>query len=189
MTMKQLLALLLAAMILLSLAACGGNGDTNKPNAPKANLKTFEMTCEPDGVEEPAKATVGYPKNFTMEQQDWCVVLTDESKDAEIEVFMTNDYNCYDVNQEYAKAEYFFYEEATFGGFEGYACMTDEESATVEVYVYLGLVAEMDDVYMTFYISSASMDLDADPQALYKLPEVRQVLDSVVYTAPAEPAD
>ena len=187
--MKKLFALLMAAVMLLVLVACGGNGDTNKPNAPKANLKTFEMSCEPDGVEEPAKATVGYPKSFTMEQQDWCVVLTDESKDVEIEVYMTNDYNCYDVNQEYAKEEYFFYEEATFGSYKGYACMTDEESATVEVYVYLGLVAEMDDVYMTFYISSASMDLDADPQALYKLPEVRQVLDSVVYTAPAEPAD
>ena len=187
--MKKLFALLLAAMMLLSLAACGENGNTDQPTEPKANLKTFEMTCEPDGVEEPAKATISYPENFTMEQEDWCVVLTDESKDVEIEVFMTNDYNCYDVNQESAKEEYFFYEESTFGSYQGYACMTDEESATVEVYVYLDLVAEMDDVYMTFYISSASMDLDADPQALYKLPEVRQVLDSVAYTAPAESAD
>ena len=186
--MKKLFALLLAAMMLLSLVACGEKGETDKPTAPKANLKTFEMTCEPDGVEEPAKATVGYPENFTMEQQDWCVVLTDEGKDAEIEVYMSNDYNGYDSNQEYAKEEYFFYEESTFGSYKGYACMTDEESATVDVYVYLDLVAEIDDVYMTFYISSASMDLDADPQALYKLPEVRQVLDSVVYTAPTQPA-
>lgn len=187
--MKKLFALLLAAMMLLSLVACGEKGDTDKSNAPKANLKTFEMTCEPDGVEQPAKATVGYPKNFTMEQQDWCVLLTDESKDVEIEVLMTNDYNCYDVNQEYAREAYPFYEEVTFGSYKGYACMTDEESATVDVYVYLDLVAELDDVYMTFYIRSASMDLDADPQALYKLPEVRQVLDSVVYTAPAETAE
>lgn len=67
--------------------------------------------------------------------------------------------------------------------------MTDEESANLEVYIYLGCVAEMDDVYMTFYISSASMDLDADPMALYKLEEVQQVLNSLVYTAPAELAE
>lgn len=187
--MKKVFALLLAAMMLLSLVACGGNGDTDKPNAPKAKLKTFEMTCEPDGVEEPAKATVGYPENFTMEQKDWCVVLTDESKDVQIEVYFTNDYDCYAVNEAYAKEEHFFYESGKYGSFDGYATLVDEESASLDVYVYLGCVAEMDDVYMTFYISSASMDLDADPQALYKLPEVRQVLDSVVYTAPAEPAD
>lgn len=176
--MKKLFALLLAAVMLLTLAACGGNG----------NLATFEMTCEPDGVEEPAKVTVGYPKNFTMEETDWCVILTDEKKDVQIEVFFTNDYNCYAVNEEYAKEDYFFYETGTFGSYQGYACMTDEESAEVEVNVYLACVAELDDVYMTFRISSASMDLDADPQTLYKLSEVRKVLDSVVYTAPAEPA-
>jgi len=36
------------------------------------------------------------------------------------------------------------------------------------------------------HYGSASGDLDADPQELYKLEEVKQVLDSVVYTAPAQ---
>ncbi len=184
--MKRVLALLVAAMMLLSLCACGGGGGEGAPK--NGNLTTFEMTVEPAGVEEPAKATVGYPKNFTMEQTDWNVILTDESKDVAIEVYFTNEYDCYAVNQEYAKEEYFFYEEAKYGDFDGYVCMTDEESAMVEVYVYLGCVAEMDDVYVTFWISSASRDLDADPMEMYKLKEVRQVLDSVVYTAPAEPA-
>lgn len=183
MNMKKLFALLLAVLMLLSLVACGGNGGA------KGNLKTFEMTCEPDGVDEPAKATIGYPKNFTMKEEDWCVILTDEKKDVEIEVYFTNDYNCYDINEESAKEEAFFYEAGTFGSYKGYACQSDEESADVEVNVYLACVAEMDDVYMTFRISSASQDLDADPQALYKLSEVKQVLDSVVYTAPAEPQD
>lgn len=187
--MKKLFAMLLAAMMLLSLAACakGGEGGPNT-DAPKADLATFEMTCEPDGVEEPAKATVGYPKNFTMEQKDWCVVLTDESKDVEIEVYFTNEYDCYAVNEEYAKEEHFFYESGKYGSFDGYATLVDEASASFDVYVYLGCVAEMDDVYVTFYIRSASQALDADLQALAKLPEVRQVLESVVYTAPAEPA-
>lgn len=180
--MKRLFALVMAAVMLLSLTACGGDGAKNE------NLTTFEMTVEPSGVDEPAKATVGYPKNFTMEKKDWNVTLTDESKDVQIEVYFTNEYDCYGVNQEYAKEEYFFYEEAKYGDYNGYVCMIDEASATVEVYVYLGCVAEMDDVYMTFWISSASQNLDADPMALYKLKEVRQVLDSVVYTAPAEPA-
>ena len=182
--MKRVFALLLAAMMLLSLAACGKEGGA----APKADLETFEMTVEPAGVEEPAKATVGYPKNFVMKKNDWNVELTDEAKDVCIEVYMLNDYDCYAVNQEYAKEEYFFYEEATFGSYKGYVCRMDEESAAVDVYVYLGCVAEMDDVYMSFTIGSASRSLDADPMALYKLEEVKQVLNSVAYTAPAEPA-
>ena len=187
--MKKLFALLLAAMMLLSLAACGGGeGETNqtgKTDEPKVTLETFEMTCEPDGVEAPAKATVGYPKNFTIEEKDWCVILTDAEKDVEIEACFTNDYNCYDVNEEYAKEEHFFYEAATYGSYKGYVTRVDEESAAVDVYVYLDLVAEMDDVYMTFYIRSASGDLEADPMAMYQLPEVQQVLASVAYTEPA----
>ena len=189
--MKKLFALLLAALMLLSLAACD-KGETDNPatpEAPKVNLKTFEMTVEPDGVDEPAKASIGYPENFTMEEKDWCVVLTDEAKDVAIEVYFTNDYNCYDINEEYAKEEYFFYEAGTYGSHKGYVCLNDEASAEAEVFVYLGCVAEMDDVYLTFRISSASQDLDADPMAMYKLEEVKQVLNSVVYTAPAEPAE
>lgn len=197
--MKKLFTLLLAAAMLLSLVACGGKKDedsgkkdkdteasTEESTEPKTSLETFEMQVEPDGVDEPAKVTVGYPENFTMEEKDWCVILTDEEKDVAIEVYFTNDYNCYFENQEYAKDEYFFYEEAEYGDFDGYACMIDEESGDMEAYVYLACVADIDDVYMCFRIGSASRDLDADPQALYQLEEVQQVLNSVVYTAPAE---
>jgi len=177
--MKRTIAMLLAVIMLLSLTACGGG-------AAGENLETFEMTVEPDGVEEPAKVTVGYPKNFTKEVKDWCVTLTDESKDVEIEAYFINDYDCYAINEEYAKEEYFFYEEGTFGDYKGYACLSDEASAILEVYVYLECVADIDDVYVCFYISSASGDLDANPQELYKLKEVKQVLNSVVYTAPAQ---
>jgi len=188
--MKKFFAILLAALMLLSLAACdSGTEDPGASTEPKAKLKTFEMTCEPDGVEEPAKVTVGYPESFTMEQKDWCVVLTDESKDVQIEVYFTNDYDCYTVNEDYAKEEHFFYESGKYGSFNGYATLVDEASASMDVNVYLACVAEMDDVYVTFYIRSASQALDSDLQALYKLPEVRQVLDSLVYTAPAEPAE
>lgn len=178
--MKRVFALLLAAMMLLSLTACGAGSEGN------SKLTTFEMTCEPDGVETPAKVTVGYPKNFTKQENSWGVTLTDEAKDVEIDVSFVNDYNCYDINEEYAQEEYFFYQAATYGSYKGYVTRMDEESAAVDVYIYLDLVEELDDVYMVFYIRSASMDLDADPMALYKLPEVQQVLASVVYTAPAK---
>lgn len=187
--MKKLFALLLAAMLLLNLTACGGGGNTDQPgktDEPKVELTTFEMTCEPDFVEEPAKATIGYPGNFTMEQKDWSVVLTDEAKDVSVEVFFSADFSCYDANEEYAKEEYFFYESATYGKYKGYVTRMDEESADVEAQVYLDLVEDTDDVYLTFRISSASGNLDADPVAMYRLPEVQQVLNSVVYTAPAK---
>lgn len=186
--MKKVFALLLAAMMLLSLAACGGGEETPKNDPPKANLTTFEMTCELDYVEEPAKATVGYPESFTKEESDWSVTLTNEAKDVQIEVFISADTN-YTDGLEYAKEEHFFFEEGTYGAFKGYATMLDEASADLDVNVYLGCVAEIDDVYLTFRISSASQDMEADPQALAKLPEVRQVLESAAYTAPAEPVE
>ena len=183
--MKKLFALFLAAAMLLSLSACDKGGNSS---GGKENLETFEMEVLPSGVEEPAKVTIGYPKSFTKEVKDWCVVLTDEAKDVEVEAYFINDYNCYDINQEYAEEEYYFYEEATFGDYRGYACMTDEASADMEVYIYLDCVAEIDDVYLCFFVSSASLSLDADVKALYKLDVVQQILNSVEYTAPAEPA-
>lgn len=174
--MKKLFAMILAAVMLLSLTACGGG-----------SLETFEMSVIPSGVEEAAKVTVGYPNGFVKEELEWCVTLTDEKKDIAIEVFLVNDYDCYAVNQEYAKEEYFFYEEGTYGSHKGYACMIDEASGDMEVFVYLGCVAEMDDVYMSFRISSASQNLDADIEAMYRQDAVQKVLSSVVYTAPAEP--
>lgn len=172
--MKRIFACILTVVMLLTLTACGG-----------ANLTTFEMTCEPDGAEGPAKVTIGYPDGFTMEETDWCVILTDEKKDVEIEAYFLNDYNCYNENQEYAKTEYFYYEEFKFGKYNGYACLTDEASTVMDVYVYLECVGEIDDVYVSFSITSASRSLEKDPKDLFKLAEVRQVLDSVVYTAPA----
>lgn len=174
--MKRVFALILAAMMLLSLAACSQG----------AKLTTFEMEVLPTGVEEPAKAAFGYPGNFKLEEKEFWVELVDEKLDVLIEVFLVNDYDCYEINREYAQEEYFFYEDGKYGDFNGYACMTDEASSDIEVFVYLGCVEEMDDVYMTFRISSASRDLDADAKKLYQLKQVQEILNSVVYTAPAK---
>lgn len=185
--MKKLLAMILAAVMLLSLAACDnkvGQNDGNKDTEAKVTLKTFEMTTEPAGVEELARVSVGYPENFAIEVNDWSVILTDEKKDVQIEVYILCDYDCYAINQEYAEEEYYYYEEVKLGDHKGYACLVDEYSSMLDVYLYMGCVAEMDDVYMCFSIGSASFDLDADPKELYQLEEVQQVLKSVVYTAP-----
>ena len=191
--MKRLLALLLAALMLLSLTACSTSNDDDDDDRRDDNdieeavdLETFEMEAFPDGVEDPALVTIGYPDNFTKEDTGWCVILTDEDLDVEIEAYFTNDYNCYDINEEYAEEEYYHYASCSFGKYDGYVCMVDEYSANLEVYVYLDCVAEMDDVYVTFYISSASQDLDADPLDFFDLPEVQDVLNSLEYTAPAK---
>ena len=95
--MKKILAVLLAALMLFTLAACGGNGDdTNKPddsgneNAGIENLKI--------GVVLLHNETVGYDENFMLAIEAACDKLgIDKSKNLLMKKDIPEDSACYDA--------------------------------------------------------------------------------------------
>lgn len=134
--MKKLFAMILAIVLVLSLAACGGNSDdsgntgtsgnaesagkvessgnaesagsteNSGDSAPAKNLQTVEMTVEASGLEELTKVVIGAPESMTVEETGWSVRFTDEKQDVEVEAYLLNDYDTYSYNQEYAQEEY-----------------------------------------------------------------------------------
>ena len=181
--MKKLLALLLALVMMLSMAACDGEG---APTG-NTNLKTVEMETEASGLEDLTKATFGVPKNMAVEEKDWCVVITDEKQNVQVEAYICCDYNCYDYNQEASKEECEGYGEQKFGDFNGYYYI-DGSGYYVEVYIYLGCVAEIDDVYLSFTIGALEGSSE-DPMALFNLKDVQTLLCSAAFYPAQEPAE
>jgi len=187
MIIKKLLALLLSLVMVLSMAACGGNrGDNSGDKTPAKNLQIAEMEIEASGLEEMTKATFGVPKNMKMEEKDWCYIITNEKQNVEIEAYICCDYNCYDYNQEASKEEREGYGEQKFGDFDGYYYI-DGSGYYLEVYVYLGCVAEMDDVYLSFTIGALEGSSD-NPMELFKLKDVQTLLSSAEFF-PAQEAE
>lgn len=187
--MKKFYAILLTLAILLSLAACGGeekksDGGSNT-KTPSADLQTMEMEIEASGLEELTKVTIGAPKSMRIEENDWNIVFTDEKQDVQVEAYLLCDYDCYAINQEYAKDEYEGYGEQKFGDFDGYYYIS-ESGYYVEVFVYLGCVAEMDDVYLSFSISA--LEGETDPMELFKLADVQTILSSAAFYPAQEEA-
>lgn len=181
--MKKALALLLVLVMVLSLTACGGEGTP----ATDKNLQVIHMEIEASDLEDLTKATIGIPKNMTVEEKDWCYVITDEKQNVEIEAYICSDYDCYTYNQEASKEECEGYGEQKFGDFNGYYYI-DGSGYYVEVYVYLGCVAEIDDVYLSFTIGALEGSSD-DPMKLFNLKDVQTLLSSAAFFPAQEPAE
>ena len=176
--MKKVLCVLLVLCMVLSMAACGGAGG--------GNLKKVEMSIEASGLEQLTKVELGAPKSLTVEEKDWCVVFTNEKQNVEVEAYICSDYDCYTYNQEASKEECEGYGEQKFGDFDGYYYI-DGSGYYVEVCVYLGCVAEVDDVYLSFTIGAYEGSSE-DPMALFKLKDVQTLLSSAVFYPAQEAA-
>ena len=157
---------------------------------PMEDKDTFTLKTEMEYDEIELEAVIGYPKNagITVEDgsDDSYKVLADKEEGYEMSIYLSYDSSTYDDNQEYAKEEA-HYEERAFSGFEGYAVQRFESSFEVNIYLdYL----EYEDVYLYIDICN-HMDVDLDDQQevyeLYQLPEIQEILESVVYTPQGEP--
>ena len=187
--MKKLLACMLALAMLLSLAACDASveKDSGSKVSSSKKLQTVEMEIEASSLEELSKATIGVPKNMSIEEKDWCYVISDKKQNVEIEAYICSDYDCYAYNQEASKEECEGYGEQKFGDFNGYYHI-DGSGYYVEVYIYLGCVAEIDDVYLSFTIGALEGSSE-DPMKLFNLEDVQTLLCSAAFYPAPEPAE
>jgi len=190
--MKKLLATLLALAMVCSLAACGGEGggetgSNGGDSTPAADLQKIEMEIEASGLEELSKVTLGVPKNMSIEENDWNFVITDEKQNVSVEAYICSDYNCYTINQEASKEGDEGYGEQKFGDYDGYYYISPS-GYYVEVNIYMGCVAEIDDVYLSFTIGALDGSSE-DPMALFNLKDVQTILSSAVFTPAQEPAE
>ena len=186
----------IALLMAFTLVSCGGDGNGSENNdnsgsgavttsAPEETLEYFELSIEVDASETPARARVGYPDDcgFVLTHTDWSETLTQSSSDVAVEFFISADYDCYAENQQAAKEEADFYLERKFGAYDGYVCM-DDEDFEIEINIFFERVGDLDDVYMTVRIGSASLDMDVDPKAMYEMEDVQKVLSSITYISP-----
>jgi len=189
--MKKLLAMVLALAMVCSLAACSKGSEENGNNggsgaAPAPKLQKIELETEASGLEELTKVTIGAPENMSVEEYDWNYVITDEKQNVSVEAYICCDYNCYDINQEASKESDEGYGEQKFGNFDGYYYISPS-GYYVEVYVYMGCVAEMDDVYLSFTIGALEGSSE-DPMALFNLADVQTILCSAEFFPAQEAA-
>lgn len=203
--MKKVLAWILICTMFVSLTACGKKDTADSPTDTKTETKAEEQAQKPkdplegkdtftlktemeeEGIE--LEAVIGYPKNAGITVEDGSFdsykILADKEDGYELSIYLSYDSTTYDDNQEYAKEET-HYEEKVFSGFEGYAVQRFENSFEVNLYLdYL----EYEDVYLYIDIRN-HIDVDLDNQRdvyeLYQLPEVQEILESVVYTPQGE---
>ena len=77
--MKKILALVLAVVMVLALAACGGNGNTTGPNKP--GPQTPSTTAKPEGPQE-ITLTVWGPSEDQVDENSWLNVMLKKFEEA-----------------------------------------------------------------------------------------------------------
>ena len=94
--MKKILAVLLAVLMLFTLAACGGNGDdTSEPDSGKENTALADLKV---GVIVLHNETVGYDENFMIAVEAACDELgIDKDKNLLFKKEIYEDSSCYDA--------------------------------------------------------------------------------------------
>jgi len=167
--MKKLLSVLMAGLMALSLAACGGNG-------PEV---TMTQVCDGDEAMS-ATVTVGYKEGTTPSETEATEAeLTNEEKDFSVEFYLYFD-NGLDYFVDDAKQQE-TYKEVKYSGFNGYMYQCDDYE--YEICLYL---EEKDDydVYLFAYVAPGSELIDTettDIEKIFNQKEVQDILNSVKY--------
>lgn len=167
--MKKLLSIILAGLLVLSLAACGGGGPA----------VTITQVCEDDETMS-ATVTVGYKDGTTPSETETDEAeLVNEEKDFSMEFYLYfNDDLHYYVDD--AK-EQETYKEVKYSGFDGYMYQCDDYE--YEICLYVGKQDEQD-VYLFAYVAPGSDLIDTetcDMEKIFNQKEVQDILNSVKY--------
>lgn len=175
--MKKLLALLLAGMMVFSLAACGGGEKPEENNAPAVE--------EPAGVKVELKdasgmvsADVYYPEAAeldVLEYSDSKSLLQDDG-DYKIDFRLVAD-----DRYEKLKGYYKMGSDVTEGKFGAYDCITCLKDGNYVTFVYLEKLDDKD-VYLEILVSSGSSENTTPSKEIYDTnAEVKEIIESFVY--------
>ena len=171
--MKKLLAILIAGMMLLSLAAC------NKANGAGVDLK-FDLT-HMNGMKYQAHINIAADDEVTEidENEPDFVRIENEAKNyvADLTLFIESK-DAYAQSQESAKTENEIYKETTFGKYTGY--YSDDDG--IYGYILLDDSNETFNVYVLFSVypfdESAA---NGDYLSIYESSQVQNILNNIEF--------
>ena len=180
--MKKLLSIILAGLLVLSLAACGGGGK-NKGE----KLTLYAETWEGDDVM--LAVDFYYPKDagITLESDEECPDRIDihyEDKNITISPAILED-TTFDDNKEYDKEGEETYEEFEING---YKCYGYEGFGGYWIYVHLEEVSETTDRYLVIDTETIDYSKDGTPEgkAQYEDEDIKKIIESFEYRGVVE---
>lgn len=183
--MKRLFALLLAALMVLTLVSCAGSGsggNTGNNEENKGEKLTLLQYTEED-YDAMISVDFFYPDNADItieidEEDPYCADLTYEDAGVIISPSLFED-TTFDDNKEYAKEEEETYTEFEIGGYDCYAY---EDFGGYWIYAHLEKLYENTDRYLVITIDPVDFnDPVAEGAELYEIDEVKEIVDSFVY--------
>lgn len=183
--MKRLFALLLAAIMVLTLVSCAGSGsggNTGNNVENKGEKLTLLQYTEED-YDAMISVDFFYLDNADItieidEEDPYCADITYEDAGVIISPSLFED-TTFDDNKEYAKEEEETYTEFEIGGYDCYAY---EDFGGYWIYAHLEKLYENTDRYLVITIDPIDFDEPvAEGAELYEIDEVKEIVDSFVY--------
>lgn len=171
--MKKLLAILIAGMMLLSLAAC------NKANGAGVDLK-FDLT-HMNGMKYQAHINIAADDEVTEfdENEPDFVRIENEAKNYVVDLTLdVESKDAYAQFQESAKTENEIYKETTFGKYTGY--YSDDDG----IYGYI-LLDDSDETFNVYVLFSVypfdEAAANGDYLSIYESPQVQNILNNIEF--------
>ena len=183
--MKRLFALLLAAIMVLTLVSCAGSGsggNTGNNEENKGEKLTLLQYTEED-YDAMISVDFFYPDNADItieidEEDPYCADITYEDEGVIISPSLFED-TTFDDNKQYAKEEEETYTEFEIGGYDCYAY---EDFGGYWIYAHLEKLYENTDRYLVITVDPIDFDEPvAEGAELYEIDEVKEIVDSFVY--------
>ena len=192
--MKKILSVILAGMLVFSLAGCNKeNGKTdnkaieetkkeNKAENEGKKINIYTETIEGDDIV--ISADFFYPEDAditvkTDEYYNNCVDMNYESKNIVISPAIMED-TTFDENKEYAKEEEETYKEFKINGYD---CYGYEDFSGYWIYVHLEEISEIMDRYLVISTDIIDYSNDDTPKGIahYEDEDIKKIIESFVY--------